>query len=97
MAVESPLVIIIEMIRILIVNAIKTINALIGMFLELLGSLGFVSAIGGLGVFILSVIIIALVVFFLGKFVFNAGKGVILLFIAGIIVALILVLGLALG
>ncbi len=97
MALESPLIIIIEMIKFLIGSGIKAINTLLGMFLNLLGSLGFISAIGGIGVLILSVIIIAVVVFFLGKFVFSAGKGVIFLFIAGIIVVFLLLLGLALG
>lgn len=97
MVVESPLVIIIEMIRLLIDNTIRTVLDLIGMFLNLLGSLGFISAIGGIGVLILAVIIIAVVVYFLGKFVFGAGKGIIFLFIAGVIVAAILLLGLALG
>lgn len=95
MAVESPLMIVLDMIGLIINSIVRTVGSLIGMFLELIGSLGFISAIGGGGVLVLSVIIIAVVVFFLGKFVFSAGKGLILLFMAGAVVVLLLVLGLA--
>lgn len=97
MAIESPLVIIFEMIRLLIVNAIQTMIELVSMFLNLVGSLGFLSAIGGVGVLVLSVIIIAVVVFFLGKFVLKSWKGIILLGVAGIIVMAVLFLGAVLG
>lgn len=94
MAAESPLIIIIEMIGVVISNTIRTMWSLFQLFLNLLGSLGFVSVAGGFAGFALSVIIIGLVVFFLGRFVFNAGKGLIILILVGLILVWVFILSL---
>lgn len=88
----SPLGIIIEMIFTVIGNAIATIVELFRLFLNLIGSLGFVSRIGGFPLFLVSVVIISLVVYFLGKFFFKMGKQIIILFIVGFILVWIIIL-----
>jgi len=94
MAAESPLLIILNMIILVITNTIGTVVKLFAYFFDLLKSLGFVSTIGGPFVFLLSVVIIGLVGFFLLKFIFGAGKGIILLIIVGIILLWIIILSL---
>ena len=97
MAVESPLLIIFEMIRFLIESSVNALRTILGLFLDLVGSLGFLSAIGGVGVLVLSVIIIAVVVFFLGKFVAKSWKGIAVLGLAGAAIIALMLLGLAMG
>jgi len=97
MAVESPLLIILEMIMFLIESSVNALRTILGMFLDLIASLGFLSMVGGAGVFILSVIIVAVVVFFLGKFVAKSWKGILVLGLAGAVIIGLMLLGLAMG
>jgi hypothetical protein len=93
--VESPLGLIIEMIFLIIGNAIQTLGSLFGLFLDLLESLGFISRIGGFWTFLISIVIICVVVFFLGKFFLGVGKQIMILLVIGIILVWILILSLA--
>jgi hypothetical protein len=91
---QSPLLVIIEMVWFIINN---TVNAMLGVFKlfgKLIGSLEFMSAIGGSTGFFLSVVIIAVVVFFLGKFFLKLGKQVIILFVVSMILLWIFILSL---
>ncbi|NIO20416.1 MAG: hypothetical protein GTN76_06655 [Candidatus Aenigmarchaeota archaeon] len=89
---ESPIGIIVNMIVTIITNGINTLAEVFGLFLNLLESLGFVTKIGGFPLFIASVVIICLVIYFLGKFFFNVGKQIILLFVIGVILVWIIIL-----
>jgi hypothetical protein len=89
---ESPISIIMGMILTVIVNAIGTLRELFVMFLNLVDSLGFVSRAGGFPLFIASVVIISLVIYFLGKFFFKVGKQIIILFVVGIVLVWIIIL-----
>ena len=91
---ESPLGIILSMIVTVVANGINTLIELLRLFFELVQSLGFVTRIGGFPLFIASVVIISIVVYFLGKFFFNAGKQIIILFAVGIIILWIVILSL---
>ncbi|NIO22796.1 MAG: hypothetical protein GTN38_02085 [Candidatus Aenigmarchaeota archaeon] len=92
---ESPISIIIEMIITVIANGINTLLELFGLLLNLIGSLGFVSRVGGFPLFIVSVVIICLVVYFLGKFFFKVGKQIIILLIVGVVLVWIVILSVA--
>jgi len=89
---ESPIGIIVGMILTVIGNGINTLKELFGLFLDLLDSLGFVSRIGGFPLFLASVIIISLVIYFMGKFFFNVGKQIIILFVVGVVLVWIIIL-----
>lgn len=89
---ESPISIIIGMIVTVIVNGINTLRELFSLFLNLVASLGFVSRVGGFPLFIASVIIISLVIYFLGKFLFKMGKQIIVLFVVGVVLVWIIIL-----
>ena len=90
---ESPIVIILQMIWLVIENTIGTVLALFGHFYSLTQSLGFVSLMGGAGGFFLSVVVLALAVFFLGKFVLKAGKGIMVLILLVVLLVWIMALG----
>jgi hypothetical protein len=91
---EAPLWIIFEMIIYFIKSTIEAVLVLGSMFLDLLRSLKPVSATGIFGIIVSFIIIIA-VVYFLGKFVFNIGKSIILLFIVGALIFWIILISLA--
>lgn len=82
--VESPLIVIFEMVFTILQNTISTLFSLFGMMGSLTQSLGFVSSTGGLG-FILAAVIFVVVLFLLTKFVLKSGKMIIILFIVGIV------------
>ena len=86
---DSPLGLIIEMISLIINNTISTLITIVNLFVEFLSSLGFVSS-QGLLPFIVSVVILAGVLFFLGKFFIGSMKTIILLFIAGFVILMVI-------
>lgn len=87
--VESPLNVIFEMVFTVLQNAVSTLMSLLGMMGSLFQSLGFVSSTGGLG-FMLSVIILAVVLFFATKFFLRSAKMIIILFIIGVVLLFLL-------
>jgi len=90
---ESPVAVILEMISFLVQNTAKTMGGIIGLFGDLLGSLGVVSEVGGPLGFGLSVAILAVVGLFIAKILFGGGKKLIILIPVGIILVYLLVLG----
>jgi hypothetical protein len=88
---QSPIATILEMIIVVIVSIAQTLGALFGLFVQLLGDLEFVSSLGLMGL-IMSVVIVSVVVYFLGKFVLKSGKVLLPLFIVGVIILWILIL-----
>lgn len=87
--VESPLAVIFEMVFTILQNTVSTLMSLLGMMGSLFQSLGFVSSTGGLG-FVLSVIVLAVVLFFLTKFFLKSGKLIIMLFVIGLVLLFLL-------
>lgn len=88
----SPMGTILEMVQLLISNTIGTLMGVGKLFAQLVNQLGFVSITAGTGGFILSVIILGVVIFFLGKFILSSGKALVILFALGFI-ALFLMFG----
>ncbi len=86
---SSPIDLILEMISLVIENVINTLVNIFGLFGEFLHSLGFVSGSGPLP-FLISVLILGVVLFFLGKFFIRSLKTVFFLFIVGIVILAIL-------
>lgn len=82
---SSPIDLIIEMILLIINNTINTLLNIIGLFGEFLNSMGIVSGFGPFP-FLLSVLILGVVLFFLGKFFIRSLKTIVLLFIAGFVI-----------
>jgi ABC-type glycerol-3-phosphate transport system permease component len=83
---------ILEMIHTVITNTMGLLQQLFQLFYKLLVSLGFVSVVGGTAGVLLSVIILALVGYFLAKFVIGTGKGILLLFLVGLALAVVVML-----
>lgn len=90
---EGPIFVILEMIQLVIANAINTLIDLFGMAGRLLASLLLVSAVGGTLGIVLAAIILGIVGFFLVKFFTGSIKTVILLLFAVFLIILFLVWG----
>ena len=89
---DSPLLIVLEMIGLLIDNTMSTFTGIIGLFNELLGSLGIVTETGGLIGFGLSIILVGLVGFFIAKLIFGGAMKLVALIAAGLVIAYIILL-----
>jgi len=89
--VESPLIIIIELIIGLIKQAIDTITFTISKFIELFISLAYVASTNILG-FIIATVIGSIVLYFVLKVVGGSSKQIILLFLAFFVIIIIVVL-----
>lgn len=89
---DAPLAIILEMVRTVLVNTINTLGSLFGLFGSLLGSLVGIGGTGGVG-FVVAILVLALVLFFLGKFILGSWKTIAILFIVGLIIIWLLVAG----
>lgn len=89
---DSPLSIIANMVAMLVNNTIDTLMAIINMFGDLLASLGFVSEVGGPLGFVVSIIIIAVVGYFVARIVIGSGKKLIIMLIIAIVLIYVLVL-----
>lgn len=85
----SPLAVIFEMVVTVLQNSISTLQSLFGMSGDLFSSVGFMGSINPLGM-VMGVVILAVVLFFLGKFFLKSMKFIIMLFIIGIILLFIL-------
>lgn len=90
---EGPLFVILEMIQLVLANAITTLMDLFGLAGRLLGSLLLVSAVGGTLGMVLAVITIGIVGFFLVKFFMGSMKTIIVLIFAVFLIILFLVWG----
>ena len=90
---EGPLFVILEMIQLVLGNAVSTLVDLFGIAARLLGSLLLVSAAGGTLGFVLAVIVLAIAGFFLAKFFIGSVKTIILLAVAFLLIVLLLVWG----
>lgn len=77
-----------EMIALIISNTISTLRGLFSKLLELGGNLGIVSSLGGPAGAIMAIVILAVVIFLLGKFILGTGKVLIFLMIIGILLVL---------
>ncbi len=82
---SSPIGQILEMISLVITNTMNTLISILGMFGELLKSLGFAGSFGP-APFLLSVVILGVVLVLLGKFFISSLKTVVLLFVAGFVI-----------
>lgn len=91
---SSVLGTILEMIQLVISNSVSTLERLSGLFGKFLGGLGFVSVAGGPAGIVIAIIVLAIVIYFLGKFVLSTGKVVVLLFLAGLGLALFILMAL---
>ena len=89
---DAPLVIILEMVRVIFSNTIGTLVNLGGLFGSLTQSLAFISGMGALGFFVAAAVL-GLVLFFLGKFFLKSWKLLAILFIAGLVILWVLALG----
>jgi hypothetical protein len=87
--VDAPLAVIFEIIVAVIQGAVSTLFSIFRLMADLFQSLSFVGSTGGLG-FFLAVIVMAVVLFFVGKFILKSGKMIIILFIIGILLLLAL-------
>ncbi len=74
------------MVDLLIGNTVETLLTIGELFAQLVNQLGFVSVTAGTGGLVVSVAILAVVMFFIGKFVMSSAKTLIILFIIGFIV-----------
>lgn len=90
---EGSIFVILEMIQLVIVNAINTLADLFGMAVRLLSSLLLVSAVGGTLGIVLAVITLSVVGYFLAKFFMGSMKTIILLVFAVFMIIIFLVWG----
>jgi hypothetical protein len=90
---DAPINIILEMIKLFIANTINTMQSLLRLMIDLIGSMFAVSMIGGyLGIF-LAVIVLSVVGVVLVKFFFGSVKNVVLLLIVVLVIVVFLILG----
>ncbi len=75
-----------EMVQLLISNTVGTLMELGGLFSQLVNQLGVVSITAGTGGLIVSLAVLAVVMFLIGKFVISSAKALIVLFILGLLV-----------
>ncbi len=89
---EAPLEIILDMIRIVFGNTMGTLGSLFSLFGGLLQSLAF---IGGMGLpgFAVAALVLGVVLYFLGRFFLGSWKMLATLFVAGLAIIWILMLG----
>lgn len=87
--VDAPLTVIFEMVVTILQNAVSTLFSLFGMMGNLSNSLGFISGTGSLG-FVVAIVVMAVVLFFLGKFILKSGKLIIILFIVGFLLLMVM-------
>lgn len=78
------------MIHTVISNSMGLLRELFQLFYKLMASLGFVSVVGGPTGILVAIIILAVVGYFLAKFVIGTGKGIVMLFLVGIALVVIL-------
>jgi hypothetical protein len=91
---ESLLTIIIQMISLLFTNTASTFVGIIRLFGQLLESAGLTSEVGGFLGFAVSVLVVGVVGYFIAKILFRSGKLMIILFIIGLVLVYLLLLGL---
>jgi hypothetical protein len=90
---EGPLFVILDMIQLVLGNAVSTLIDLFGMAGRLLGSLLLVSAVGGTLGIVLAVIVLAVAGFFLAKFFMGSMRTIILLIVSVFLIMLFLLWG----
>lgn len=90
---EAPLTIVFEMVATIISNTIGTLGKISGLFGKLLESLGVVSTYGGTIGLVVSVLVLAIVGYFLAKFFLGSGKTIIILTIVGLVLFFLAVMG----
>ncbi len=91
----SPVYTLLEMVWALTSNSVTTIIELITLFSRFINELFSISAAGGPIGIMASVAIIAIVGFFIARFIMGAQKTIIILIIVGLILLWLLVLGVA--
>jgi hypothetical protein len=87
---ESPFGIILEMVRLVFGNTLQTLGGLVNLFGSLTQSLAFISSMGILG-FFLAATVLAVVLYFLGKFFLGSWKILLGLFLVGIVLIWVLI------
>ena len=90
---HSPIHIIFEMVAFLIQTIIATFQGIFQLFGSLLESLGIVASIGGPLGFSLSIFILFVVGYLVGRFLFGGAQKLLFLFIAMIFLIYIMLLG----
>ncbi len=86
---DSPLGIILEMIRLIFGNTISTLGGLVNLFGNLAQSMAIISSMGILG-FFLAATVLVVVLYFLGKFFLGSWKILLGLFLVGIVLIWVL-------
>ena len=92
----SALGTLLEMVLMLISNALGTLLDLFLLFSKLLGQLGLVMEAGGIGGLVLSGVIIGIVLFFLLKFLWGSWKTIVVLIAVALLLIIVAFLSLAL-
>ena len=88
----APLQVILDMIILLFSNTLGTLVSLFGLFGGLADSLAFVGSLGALGL-VVAAIVLAVVLYFLGRFFIKSWKLLAMLFVVGIILLWMLGMG----
>jgi hypothetical protein len=91
---ESPLLVIIEMINVLIENTLGTMLRMLGLSGDLANSLFSLSSGGGGLAVALAFLILGAVIFFIAKFFFGSLKTVVKLIVVGLVIVAVLIIGL---
>jgi len=90
---DSQLGIVMEIVNVLIDSTVGGFFRIMGLFGELLGSVGIATEVGGPLGFAVSVILIAVVAFFLVRVFLGSGKRMAILVLVGIILSYVILLG----
>lgn len=88
----APLDIILQMIIVVFSNTFGTLLSLFGLFGNLTESLAFVSSLGPLGL-VVAALVLAVVLYFLGRFFIKSWKLLVILFVVGLLLLWMLGLG----
>lgn len=81
-----------EMVALVIENTVGTLISLMRLFVLFTTSLGYVMG-SGLGGFVLGFVILGIVIFLLGKFVFSSGKTVLIMIALGVLLLFLIYFG----
>jgi hypothetical protein len=89
---DAPLAIILEMVKTVLSNTMGTLVSLFQLFGGLAQSLAFIGGMGPLG-FAMAALVLGAVLFFLGRFFLRSWKLMALLFMAGLVMIWMLMIG----
>ncbi|MBI4181752.1 MAG: hypothetical protein HY520_02185 [Candidatus Aenigmarchaeota archaeon] len=90
---DAPLAIVLEMVAVLLESILDSFFRIMALYGSLLESLGLAAEVGGPLGLAVSVAVLGLVGFFVARMAFGEAKKFLLLFVAGAILAYLLILG----